>query len=63
MIFVSVNGKWFFTYTEENDVYIEPGRNHANRSKITVRRRLDKKNFEKYWICISVMSPVSKYAM
>lgn len=47
MIFVSVNGKWFFTYTEENDVYIEPGRNHANRSKITVRRRLDKKNFEK----------------
>ena len=41
------NGIWFYAYAEENNVYVEAGRNHTHRSKITVRRRLDKENFEK----------------
>lgn len=40
------NGVWFYTYTEENSIYVEAGRSHTNCSKITTRRKLDSKNFE-----------------
>lgn len=41
------NGIWYYVYSEKDNVYIESGKNHTNRSRITVRRRLDKENFEK----------------
>lgn len=40
------NGVWFYTYGDGKNVYVEAGKNHGNCSKITVRRRLDHKNFE-----------------
>ena len=41
------NGVWFYAYGDGKDVYVESGKNHKKSSKITVRRRLDYKNFEK----------------
>ena len=38
--------KYFYVYTEKDDIYIESGREHINSSKITVRRKLDKENLE-----------------
>lgn len=38
--------KYFYVYTEKDDIYIESGREHINASKITVRRKLDKENLE-----------------
>lgn len=34
--------KYFYVYTQENDVYIESGRNHKNASEISSPRLLDK---------------------
>ena len=39
-------GKWFYTYVDGKNIYVETGRNHINRSKITIRRRLDSENYE-----------------
>lgn len=36
--------KYFFAYTENDDIYVESGREHQNASSIKARRRLDKEN-------------------
>lgn len=43
------NGVWFYAYGDGENVYIEGGRGKANCSKIRVRRRLDRQNFEKIY--------------
>ena len=40
------NGVWFYAYTEDKDIYVESGRNHTKRSEISIRRKLDRQNFE-----------------
>lgn len=44
--------KYFYAYTQENDVYIESGKDHKNASAISTPRRLDKENlsiiYDKY---------------
>ena len=40
------NGVWFYTYVDGKNIYIETGKDHTNASKLTMRRRLDKENFE-----------------
>ncbi len=44
--------KYFYVYTDGDDVYIESGRNYQNNSSISTPRTLDKKNlktiFEEY---------------
>ena len=42
-------GVWFYAYGDGKDVYIEPGRNHENCSKITMRRRLDREHFDQIY--------------
>ena len=43
------DGVWFYTYGDGEKVYIESAKNHARSSKITSRRVLDCKNFEKIY--------------
>lgn len=54
------NGVWFYTYTEENSIYVEAGRSHTNCSKITTRRKLDSKNFETIYDMYLSNAPRSK---
>ncbi|MBE6749404.1 MAG: hypothetical protein E7557_09295 [Ruminococcaceae bacterium] len=35
---------YFYVYVEDGKVFLESGRNHANKSKITGRRQLDESN-------------------
>ena len=53
-------GVWFYTYTEEKNIYVETGRNHTKCSKITTRRRLDSKNFETIYDMYLSNAPRSK---
>lgn len=41
------NGVWFYASGDGKNIFIESGKEHENRSKITVCRRLDKDNFDK----------------
>ena len=54
------HGVWFYTYTEEKNIYVETGRNHTKCSKITTRRRLDSKNFETIYDMYLSNAPRSK---
>ena len=35
---------WFYVSSDGTNVFVESGRSHANKAKITARRRLDKQN-------------------
>ena len=59
-VITQANGVWFYTYTEGKDIYVESGRNHKNRSKITTRRKLDRKNFETIYDMYLNNTPRSK---
>ena len=54
------NGVWFYTYAEGKNIYVEAGRNHTNRSKITTCRRLDNENFERIYDMYLNNTPRSK---
>lgn len=41
--------KYFYVYVENDDVYIESGREHKNISNIKVRRKLDSQNFDEVY--------------
>jgi len=38
--------KYFYVYVDNNDLYVESGREHKNASDIKVRRKLDNENIE-----------------
>ena len=41
--------KYFYVFVENDDVYIESGREHKNISNIKVRRKLDSQNFDEVY--------------
>ena len=54
------NGVWFYAYGDGENVYVEAGKNHKKCSKITMRRRLDSKNFETIYDMYLSNAPRSK---
>ncbi|MBR2499727.1 MAG: hypothetical protein IKB60_01465 [Clostridia bacterium] len=40
-------GIWFYVYVENGNIYVENAKNHLTSSKIKIRRKIKKENFDK----------------